>query len=81
MNGLVRDFADLEDGVPLDQFLEALQLLAKTLPEGGRNSMVRARGDDVFGHSIQVSFLRPETSEERARADRYRTATSCKVAA
>lgn len=71
MTHLVRDFFEVEDRVSLDDMIDLLTTVRDRLPEGAEDAQVRMRGDDVFGRRLTVSYLRPQTAEEAARAARY----------
>ena len=67
----VRDFVVVEDRIPLDQMIERLASVRDQLPEGVKDVEVRTSGDDVFGRTLSISFMRPQTPEEVARDARY----------
>lgn len=71
MGRLVRDFVEVEGGVPLADLIERLVQVQEGLPDGTTDVTIRLRGDDVFGHKLSVSYLRPQTLAERARDARY----------
>lgn len=71
MTRMVRDYLDVEDPVSLDRMIDTLVQLRAGLPAGAEDARIRMRGDDVFGRRLTVSFLRPQTAEEIARAARY----------
>ncbi len=68
---MVKDFVDIGNHASLDALIETLVSLRDSLPEGAEAEM-RVRGDDVFGRTLCVSFLRPQTDEEAACDARYR---------
>jgi hypothetical protein len=68
---MVRDFFEIEDRVSLDRMIDQLATLRDRLPEGAADAKVQMRGDDVFGRTLTVSYLRPLTHEEAAREARY----------
>jgi hypothetical protein len=68
---MVRDFFEVEDRVSLDRLIDQLAALRDQLPEGAADAKVQMRGDDVFGRTLTVSYLRPLTAEEAARDARY----------
>lgn len=67
---MVKDFVDVANHASLDALIEALVSLRDSLPEGADAEM-RIRGDDVFGRTLSISFLRPQTEEEAACEGRY----------
>ena len=71
MTRMVRDFFEVEDQVSLDRMIDQLATLRDRLPEGAADAKVQMRGDDVFGRTLTVSYLRPQTHEEAARDARY----------
>lgn len=74
MSRMIRDFIELKDGQSLSALIEQLSTLRDHLPAGARETCVRLRGDEVFGRKLSISFLRPQTSEERALESRYEMA-------
>jgi hypothetical protein len=68
---MVRDYFEVEDRVSLDRMIDQLATLRDRLPEGAADATVQMRGDDVFGRTLTVSYLRPLTAEEAARDARY----------
>jgi len=67
---MVKDFVDVANHASLDSLIETLVSLRGSLPEGAEAEM-RIRGDDVFGRTLSISFLRPQTEEEAACEGRY----------
>lgn len=74
MSNMVRDFVDLGGQIPLKALADRLNNLLADLPEGYQDAIVRPRGDDIFGHSLQLTFLRPKTASERELEARYEPA-------
>ena len=81
MTRLVRDFFEIEDRVSLDRMIDQLAALRDQLPEGAADAKVLMRGDDVFGRTLTVSYLRPQTLEEAARDERYADGDRLSIAA
>jgi hypothetical protein len=71
MSRMIRDFVELKDGQTLDALIQQLSALRDHLPHGARDTRVRLRGDDVFGRTLSIGFLRPQTAEELALESRY----------
>ena len=71
MTRLVRDFVQIEDKVSLDRMIDLLSQARAALPQGSSDVTVKLRGDDLFGHRLTISFLRPQTSEEADLDARY----------
>jgi hypothetical protein len=78
---MVRDFFEVEDRVSLDRMIDQLAALRDRLPEGATDTKVQMRGDDLFGRTLSVSYLRPQTAEEAARDARYSQGGRLSIAA
>jgi len=63
---MVKDFVDVANHASLDSLIETLVSLRGSLPEGAEAEM-RIRGDDVFGRTLSISFLRPQTEAGRIK--------------
>ena len=74
MSRMIRDFVDLSDNQSLDTLIAQLSALRDHLPVGARDTRIRLRGDDVFGRTLSVTFLRPQSTEEQALESRYEQA-------
>jgi hypothetical protein len=72
MSRMVREFVEIGGELPLSALTARLSVLLAELPVGARDAMVRPRGDDFFGRSLQLTYLRPQTAAERARDAQYR---------
>jgi hypothetical protein len=71
---MIRDFVELSDNQSLDTLIAQLSALRDHLPVGARDTRIRLRGDDVFGRTLSVTFLRPQSTEEQALESRYEQA-------
>lgn len=71
MSRMVRDFVDLGGAMPLEVLIDRLNALVAALPEGSADAIVRPRGDAVFGQSLQLTYLRPQSESERELEARY----------
>ena len=58
---------------PLDDAIEVLMELRRSMPEGA-NAELRMRGDDVFGRHLSVCYMRPKSMEELTCELPYRMA-------
>lgn len=67
---MVKDFVDVANHASLDALIETLVSIRDALPEG-TDAEMRIRGDDVFGRTLSISFLRPQTEEEAVCEGRY----------
>ncbi len=67
---IVKDFVDIADYTSLDALIATLVSLRDTLGEDAEAEL-RLRGDDVFGRTLSVSYMRPLTDEEAACEGRY----------
>ncbi|MEA3058965.1 MAG: regulatory protein [Sphingomonadales bacterium] len=70
MSRRVKDYADVEDQLSIDELIEKLTAIRDSLPEGS-DAELRLRGDEVFGHRITISYFREQTEEEAAVEKRY----------
>lgn len=70
MTRMIRDFVEVNDHVSLDHLIQQLTELRSSLPISAAAD-VRMRGDDVFGRTLCISYLRPQTAEEAALDARY----------
>jgi hypothetical protein len=70
MSRRVKDYADVEDQLSIDELIEKLTAIRDGLPEGS-DAELRLRGDEVFGHRITISYFREQTEEEAAVEKRY----------
>ena len=70
MSRRVKDYADVEDQLSIDELIEKLSAIRDALPEGS-DAELRLRGDEVFGHRITISYFREQTEEEAAVEKRY----------
>lgn len=73
MSSFVKEFVRIEDHTSLDDAIEALMELRRTMPEGA-NAELRMRGDDVFGRHLSVCYMRPKSMEELTCELPYRMA-------
>jgi hypothetical protein len=74
MSRRVKDFVDVADQLSIDALIEQLTAIRDGLPEDA-DAELRLRGDEVFGHRITISYLRPQTAEEAEIEQRYAEAT------
>jgi hypothetical protein len=70
MSRRVKEFVDIADHVSLDELIEKLAEVRDSLPDEAEAEL-RLRGDEIFGHRITVSYLRPQTDEEAELEKRY----------
>ena len=70
MRRMVKDFIEIKDCASLDALIEKLVSVRESLPEEAQ-AEVKMRGDDVFGRTLSVSYLRPQTAEEADCDARY----------
>ncbi len=70
MSRRVKDYADVEDQLSIDELIEKLTAIRDGLPAGS-DAELRLRGDEVFGHRITISYFREQTEEEAAIEKRY----------
>ena len=70
MSRRVKDYADVEDQLSIDELIEKLTAIRDALPAGS-DAELRLRGDEVFGHRITISYFREQTEEEAAVEKRY----------
>jgi len=70
MSRRVKEFVDVEDQVSIDELIQKLNEIRKSLPEGA-DAELRMRGDDVFGHRLTISYFRDQTAEEAEIEQRY----------
>lgn len=71
MSRMVREFVELGGQMPLSVLVGRLNALAAELPDGAADAVVRPRGDAIFGQTLQLTYLRPQTGAERALDARY----------
>ena len=70
MSRRVKEFVDIRDQLSLDELIQKLTEVRDSLPDGAEAEL-RLRGDDVFGHRITITYLRPQTKEEAEVEQRY----------
>jgi hypothetical protein len=70
MSRRVKEFVDVEDQLSIDELIQKLNEIRKSLPEGA-DAELRMRGDDVFGHRLTISYFRDQTAEEAEIEQRY----------
>ncbi len=70
MKRRVKDFVDIADHVSLDDLIEQLAELRKSLTEDSEAEL-RLRGDEVFGQRITIAYFREQTDEEAEIEKRY----------
>ena len=70
MSRRVKEFVDVEDQLSIDELIQKLSDIRKSLPEGA-DAELRLRGDDVFGHQLTISYFRDQTVEEAEIEQRY----------
>ncbi len=76
---MVREFVELNGNTSIEDLIARLSAIKAEMPSDAGEELVRVRGDDVFGHHILVTYLRPETPEEvesGLRAMRFASAWS-----
>ena len=73
MSSFVKEYVRIEDHTSLDDAIEALMELRRSLPDGA-NAELRMRGDDVFGRHLSVCYMRPKSMEELTCELPYRMA-------
>ncbi|MDQ4421829.1 hypothetical protein OOT33_15515 [Sphingobium sp. DEHP117] len=67
---IVKDYIEITDYTSLDALIDTLVSLRQTLGEDA-GAELRLRGDDVFGRTLSISYMRPLTEEEAACEGRY----------
>jgi|KBSSwiStaDraftv2_1062776.scaffolds.fasta_scaffold206567_2 hypothetical protein len=70
MARFVRDYVEVANFSSLDQLIAELTSLRDSLPAEAE-AEIRLRGDDIFGRTLAVSFLRVQTDDEAACDARY----------
>ena len=70
MKRRVKDFVDIADHVSLDELIAKLAEVRDALPKGCEAEL-KLRGDEVFGHTISISYFREQTPEEAEIEKRY----------
>ncbi len=70
MSRRVKEFVEIADHVSLDELIEKLAAVRDSLPDQAEAEL-RLRGDEIFGHRITISYLRPQTDEEAELEKRY----------
>ncbi len=63
MSNFVREYIEIADHISLDDAIDALNAIRRSLPEGAIAEL-RMRGDDVFGRHLSVCYLRPKGMDE-----------------
>jgi hypothetical protein len=66
----VKEFVDIADHVSLDELIQKLAEVRKSLPKNAEAEL-RLRGDDVFGRRITITYFREQTEEEAECERRY----------
>jgi hypothetical protein len=70
MSRRVKEFVDIADQVSIDELIGRLAEIRDSLPENAEAEL-RLRGDEIFGHRITITYLRPLTAEEAECDRRY----------
>lgn len=70
MSRRVKEFVDIRDQLSLDELIQKLTEVRDGLPDEAEAEL-RLRGDDVFGHRITITYMRPQTEEEAELERRY----------
>jgi hypothetical protein len=73
----VKDVFEIKEYTSLDALIEGLQAIRARLSEGS-SPVVSVRGDDFFGQSLTITYMRELTQEEAAMEERYCAAGSRK---
>lgn len=76
---MVREFVEVSGNTSIEDLIARLTAIKAQMPSDAGEEQVRVRGDEVFGHHILVTYLRPETAEETEtalRAMRFASAWS-----
>ena len=73
MSRRVKEFVDIADQVSIDDLIGRLAEIRDSLPEDAEAEL-RLRGDEIFGHRITITYLRPLTEEEAECERRYELA-------
>lgn len=73
MSSFIKEYVKIDDHTSLDNAIEALMELRRSLPEGA-NAELRMRGDDVFGRHLSVCYMRPKCMDELTCELPYRMA-------
>lgn len=61
---MVREFVELPGNTSIEDLMVRLCAIKAQMPPGAGDEQVRVRGDEFFGHHLQVTYVRPETPEE-----------------
>lgn len=80
MSNFVKEFIEIADHTSLDDVIDALTALRRTLPEGV-DAELRMRGDDVFGRHMSICYMRPKHIDELTCELPYRLADPDSLAA
>jgi hypothetical protein len=76
---MVREFVEVTGNTSIEDLIARLASIKAEMPDDAGEEQVQVRGDEVFGHHILVTYLRPETAEEiesGLRAMRFASAWS-----
>ena len=73
MSRRVKDFIEIKDHASLDDLIARLIEVRDALPPESEAEL-RLRGDDVFGRTLCISYLRDQTAEEAECEARYANA-------
>lgn len=73
MSRMVKDFIEVKDYTSLDELIEKLIEVRDGLPEAAEARM-RLQGCDIFGRSLSIAYMRPQTAEEAECDARYANA-------
>jgi hypothetical protein len=80
MSNFVREYIEIADHISLDEAIEALSAVRRSLPEGAVAEL-RMRGDDVFGRHLSVCYMRPKAMDELSCEIPYRLGDDASLAA
>lgn len=73
----VKDIFEISEYTSLGALIEGLQTIRASL-SAGSSPVVSMRGDDFFGQSLTITYMRELTQEEAAMEERYCAAGSRK---
>lgn len=74
---MVREYIEIGQCESLEELIERLAEVKRSMPSGAGPEQIQFRGDDNFGRHILVTYLRPERADEvdaSARAGEFAAA-------
>jgi len=70
MSRRVKEYIDIGDFSSLDELIEKLVAVRDNLPAFAEAEL-RLKGDEIFGRTLSISYMREQSDEEASYDERY----------